>query len=222
MDRSEVIAKIQAMLRLQQGTSFEGEAANAARLIDKLCREHGITLSEATTPQVSHELFSEFKKLNSAIFRILSAVARFYDAQAYIYRGKQFKIIGTEAQQIVVKVYFDYIVECMEKEAEKAYLAEKVLANLMGNEMPARNFKHHFRLAFADTVKQRLQQLKIDEGREHEHKEYTLAVVNTIRWRNVSISAGSGEGANAGQSAGASVSLRRQASGSQTRALSAG
>jgi NMD protein affecting ribosome stability and mRNA decay len=48
MDRQQVIAKIQSILKLQNGTDFEGEASAAARMIDKLCKQYGITVDEAT------------------------------------------------------------------------------------------------------------------------------------------------------------------------------
>jgi hypothetical protein len=52
MNRNEVIKKIQAILKLQNNTTFEGEAQNAARMIDKLCREYNISFEEATQVQV--------------------------------------------------------------------------------------------------------------------------------------------------------------------------
>ncbi len=40
MDRSQVIAKIQSILKLQNGTEFEGEASAAANMIDILCNQY--------------------------------------------------------------------------------------------------------------------------------------------------------------------------------------
>ena len=39
MDRKQVIEKIQAILKLQEGTTFDGEADNAAKMIDMLCKK---------------------------------------------------------------------------------------------------------------------------------------------------------------------------------------
>ena len=221
MNRSEVIAKIKKLMALKDGSSFDGEASAAAAMIDKLCRQYGVTADDAIKPQILNEIFEEFGKLNAANFRIISAVAYFYDSMAYT-SGKTFKVIGSEAQQIQVKLYYEYIKDCMELEADKAYKAEKILADLMGKELPNRTFKHQFRLAFADKVRDRLHELKIAEGRVHEHRDYALEVVKKMRFRNVTLSAGHGEGAMAGSSAGNSVSLHRQTSGSSHRQLCGG
>ena len=61
MDRSQVIAKIQSILKLQNGTTFDGEADAAAKMIDKLCKQYGVTVNEATEVQVSDEEFSSQK-----------------------------------------------------------------------------------------------------------------------------------------------------------------
>jgi PIN domain nuclease of toxin-antitoxin system len=53
MNRAQVIAKIKAMLSLQESTDFDGEAAAAANLIDKLCKQHGISVDDAVKPENS-------------------------------------------------------------------------------------------------------------------------------------------------------------------------
>lgn len=55
MDRQAILDKIAAMLKLQESSNFEGESAAAAAMIDKLCKKYGVTLDEATTPQVLTE-----------------------------------------------------------------------------------------------------------------------------------------------------------------------
>lgn len=220
MDRQAVINKIQAMIRLQEGTTFDGEASAAARMIDKLCREHGLTIDEINRPQIADEVFAEFGKINQAHFRIICAVAAFYDAKAYV-QGKTFHVIGSEAQQIVTRIYFDFIVDCMNKECDKAYTAEKILADLTGQPDPGRTFKHQFRLSFSSQVKERLDELKRLENRKHEHAEFAIEKIRTYRFGSRRIATGMGVGAAAGQCAGQSVSLHRQASGSQSRSLCA-
>ena len=61
MDRKQVIEKIQAILKLQEGTTFDGEADNAAKMIDMLCKKYGVTIDEATEVQVEDEIFLKFK-----------------------------------------------------------------------------------------------------------------------------------------------------------------
>jgi len=99
MDRSQVISKIQSILKLQEGTSFDGEADAAAKMIDKLCKQYGVTITEATETQVYDESFINFKRVNVALTTLLNAIASFYDAKAYMKNGdvKSLQIIGSEA-----------------------------------------------------------------------------------------------------------------------------
>ena len=119
MDRKQVIEKIQAILKLQEGTTFDGEADNAAKMIDMLCKKYGVTIDEATEVQVDDEVFLKFKKINVAYATLLNAIAYFYDAKAYLKTdvngNKTIQVIGSEAQQIQVRIYFDYLVDCGER-----------------------------------------------------------------------------------------------------------
>jgi hypothetical protein len=221
MNRQQVIAKIQSMLKLQENTDFEGEAAAAASLIDKLCKQYGISVTEATEVQILDESFVTFKRINNANAILLNAVANFYDAKAYIKNAdvKSLQIIGSEAQQIQVRLYFDYLYQVMERECNTAYVAEKVLAELTGGSV-SRSFKTNFRKAFADKVKNRLKELKIEEGRCHKDANAVKAKMSTLALRSGKRMTGpTGAGAFAGSAVGSNVSLRRQASGSAQKAL---
>ena len=221
MDRSQVISKIQSILKLQEGTSFDGEADAAAKMIDKLCKQYGVTITEATETQVFDESFVTFKRANYALTTLLNAIAKFYDAKAYMKNGdvKSLQIIGSDAQQIQVKLYFDYLNQVMEKEAEVAHQAEKILSNLTGKSV-SRSFKLNFRKAFADKVAVRLFEMKKEENRVHEDKKAVSDKLSTMRFgRARKMNGGSGEGAAIGSNVGAGVSLNRQASGSTQRAL---
>lgn len=220
MDRQQVISKIRSMMALQQGSTFEGEAANAAAMIEKLCKKFGIDLECDLTPQVYDELYSEGRH-RDYIKWIMNAVASYYDAKLYIQDRTKLKVIGTEAQQIQVKLYGEFIIECMEKEAKKAYEGEKMLAELMGKTPPNRTFLHAFKQAFAQQVCTRLREMKVDK---HEHAEITKGYLSTMRFgrsRSTSRFRG-GSGAMAGNSAGEGVSLHKQAGGSQRLALTGG
>ena len=224
MDRKQVIDKIQAILKLQEGTSFDGEADNAAKMIDMLCKKYGVTIDEATEVQVEDEVFFKFKKMNVAYVSLLNAIAYFYDAKAYLKTdvngNKSIQVIGSEAQQIQVKIYFDYLVDCMEKETETAHKAEKIISQLNGTKL-SRSFKINFRKGFAEMVMNRLQNKKKEEGRVHEHKEVTDKALSTRRFNTARrMNGANGYGGSAGASAGDSVSLNRQASGgTSTKAL---
>jgi hypothetical protein len=221
MDRTQVIAKIQSILKLQENTTFDGEASAAAAMIDKLCKQYGITISEATETQVIDEEFLTFKRVNAALSLLLNAVANFYDAKAYLKNGdtKSIQVIGSEAQQIQVRLYYDYLVQVMEKEAEVAHKAEKILASLRGDSV-SRSFKINFRKAFAEKVSLRLQEMKKDEGRVHDDADAVKNKLSAMRFgRAKKMNGASGAGAYAGSNVGAGVSLNRQASGSVTKQL---
>ena len=221
MDRTQVIAKIQSILKLQNGTSFEGEADAAAKMIDKLCKQYGVTISEATETQVLDESFISFKKTNVALTTIANAIAKFYDAMAYLKNGdtKSLQVIGSEAQQIQVRLYYDYLVQVMENEADVAHKAEKVMADLTGKTV-SRSFKLNFRKAFADKVAERLREMKVAENRVHDDADAVKSKLSTMRFgRAKKMNGANGAGAYAGSNVGAGVSLNRQASGSVTKQL---
>lgn len=221
MDRSQVIAKIQSILKLQNGTSFEGEADAAAKMIDKLCKQYGVTITEATETQVFDESFVSFKRMNVALTTLANAIANFYDAKAYMKNGdiKSLQVIGSEAQQIQVRLYYDYLVQVMEKEADIAYQAEKIMCDIKGTSI-SRSFKINFRKAFADKVQQRLHEMKIAENRIHDDAEAVKNKLSTMRFgRAKKMNGATGAGAYAGSGVGGSVSLNRQASGSSAKQL---
>ena len=221
MDRQQVIAKIQSILKLQNGTTFEGEADAAAKMIDKLCKQYGVTISEATETQVLDEEFVSFKRVNVALTTLANAIANFYDAKAYMKNGdsKSLQIIGSEAQQIQVRLYYDYLVQVMENEADVAHKAEKVLASLTGATV-SRSFKLNFRKAFADKVAERLREMKLAENRVHDDADAVKNKLSQMRFgRTKKMNGASGAGAYSGANVGAGVSLNRQASGSVTKQL---
>lgn len=226
MDRQAILDKIAAMLALQESSDFDGEAAAAAAMIDKLCKKYGVTVDEATTPQVVTEAVEEYKRMNDANFTLFCAVASFYDAKGYVNVGHKdgrklstFKCIGTEAQQIQTKLYYEFLKDNMEKECKKAIAGERILAELTGNEFSARGFTANFNKAFATKVRERLNEMK-KEREPHEHKEVTAIEVAKIRFGSHRSTGASGWGATAGGSAGSNVSLNKQAGGKTTLALS--
>lgn len=221
MDRQQVIAKIQSILKLQEGTDFEGEASAAASMIDKLCKQYGISIQEATETQVLDETFQTFKRINQAHATLLNAVATFYDAKAYLKNDsvKSLQVIGSEAQQIQTRLYFDYLLQVMERECNLAHEAEKVIAKTTGSTV-SRSFKLNFRKAFAIQVAQRLVEMKKEENRVHEDADAVSNKLSTMRLtRGKKFTAAKGDGAYSGATVGAGVSLNRQATGSAPKAL---
>jgi hypothetical protein len=221
MNRAAIIAKIKAMLTLKENTDFNGEAENAARMIDILCAKYGINVSTDLIPEVLDEVFSTFKRMPKEDGILLNAVATFYDALAYVNQGTSFKIIGTEAQQIQVQLYFEYLKEAMERDCNTAYAAEKVLADMMCNPLPRRTFKNEFRYSYVVNVSQRLREMKENENRIHEDAEHTKNALALRKFTKARRTTGrSGPGTLAGSSAGQTVSLNKQAgAGASQRAL---
>ena len=223
MDRKQVIAKIKSMLKLQESTDFDGEASAAAAMIDKLCAKHGITLQEAKEVLAVDEQFASFKKMDVAFTQIVNAVAKFYDAKAYVKTdingAKTIQVIGSEAQQIQVNLYSEFLVDVMNREADKAYSAEKIIAELTGANLK-RSFKINFKKAFAIQVADRLREMKKEENRVHEDKQAVDTALSKMRFNSSTKFRGaSGAGATAGADVGSNVSLNRQASGSQSKQL---
>ena len=223
MDRNQVIAKIKSMLKLQESTDFDGEASAAAAMIDKLCAKHGITLQEAKEVLAVDEQFASFKKMDVAFTQIVNAVAKFYDAKAYVKTdingAKTIQVIGSEAQQIQVNLYSEFLVDVMNREADKAYSAEKIIAELTGANLK-RSFKINFKKAFAIQVADRLREMKKEENRVHEDKQAVVTALSKMRFNSSTKFRGaSGAGATAGADVGSNVSLNRQTSGSQRKQL---
>ena len=226
MDRQAILDKIAAMLRLQQSSSFDGESAAAAAMIDKLCAKYGVTVEDATKVQILDEVHNETKRLSDADFILFCAVARFYDAKGYVFsdyaqgrKVSQFKCIGSEAQQIQTRLYYDFFKDVMKKECDKAMKGELILAELTGQPFDKAGFRSNFYKSFALRVKDRLDEMKATRE-PHEHKDATAVVVAERRFGHKRIGSASGWGGALGSDAGSNVSLNRQATaGRQTLQL---
>lgn len=220
MDRKALYEKIHSMILLKESTDFDGEAANAAILIDKLCKQYGITVEEVTAPQILDEEFLTQKKLCAADFTLFSVVARFYDAFPYLLSDKsegrviqRFKCIGSESQQIQTRLYYEFLHDSMEKECEKALKAEKILAELNGKTYKAYGFSTNFCKGFVNRVDLRLEAIKTES---HPHKSYVEEVSSKMKFGKTKYYAPKGPGFLAGHHAGASVGLHKQAEGSSS------
>lgn len=225
MDRQAILDKIAAMLRLQESSDFDGESAAAAAMIDRLCKKYGVTVDDAITPKVLTEDFHSTGRMNEAEFILFCAVAKFYDAKGYVQydnktgrRVSTFKCIGTEAQQLQTKLYYDFLLETMKKECEKALKGELILSELTGGNFNKSGFRSNFYKAFSFKIKERLIELKVDRD-THEHKEITAIEVSKMRFGTRKVSGGAGLGAQIGANAGENASLHRQTTGRQTLAL---
>lgn len=222
MNRQDILNKIRAMMALQESTNFHEEADAASKMIDRLCKKYGVDPETDLSPQVIDEVFAS-RRFRTYTKMIFNAVANFYDAM-YYYVGTNRHLIGTEAQQIQTRLYYEYIAECMEREAQKAYEGEKFLAELQGRFSPTSAFLNSFKQSFALKVVERLRAMKQQQNRVHEHKQLTAAVVGKMKFRKgASLSLNNrGGGYQAGTCAGESVSLHKQTSGSGAQRQLAG
>lgn len=227
MDRQAILRKIAAMLQVQSSSNFDGETIAAAGLIDKLCQQYGVSIQEATEPQVLTEEFEHYKKLDESRLILFSAVARFYDAlgishSSYANGRKEttLKCIGTEAQQIQTRLYYDFLKECMLRDCKVAMEGERVLALIQGKTYHAYGFKANFCKAYSVKVRDRLYEMRLNRD-DHPDKEVTAKVVAKMKLVRHNTSRASGMAASLGSNAGANASLHRQATGSQSRALCA-
>jgi hypothetical protein len=215
MNRQQVIEKIKSMLKLQESTDFDGEAQNAARLIDKLCKEYNISIEDAHRPEILTEVFEKFRKISYANHMLFTSICYFYDAIPLISTVKNtsrtFKIMGSESQIIQARLYYDYLLEVMERESAKALQAEKILAQLTGSKPPSKAFGPNFRKAFAIRVSERLSEIK---EHAHEHAKYTEekfkeSGIKTQKHKDTEIGVGGYEGSVIGSD----VSLNKQTTG---------
>jgi hypothetical protein len=211
VNREEIIAKIRSMIALRDRTDFEGEAQAASELIDRLCAKYNIDMSEEDRVAVFEEAFA-MGRTRAYDKLLLLAVATYYDAKVFT-QGASLRLVGTEAQQIQTRAYYEFIKECMENSARCAYEGEKVLALIQDRRVPGRDYLHTFKVSFASRVNSRLKEMKKAEGRVHEHAQDTANFYadsyGPMRTRSIGSVRANG-GVEAGQSAGDSTSLRRQ------------
>ena len=115
---------------------------------------------------------------------------------------KTIQVIGSEAQQIQVNLYTEYLLGVMNREADVAYEGEKVIASI-NNSKISRSFKINFKKAFANQIQDRLLEMKKEEGRVHEDKESVKKALTKMHFNSKTRMKGAvGSGASAGASVG--------------------
>lgn len=195
------------------------QRAFAAR-VRLLMAEHGISSTDLGKPVADDVSFGEtFKKIDAAYATLLLAVSNYYGAKLYVHskwingkRIQQYKLIGTEGQRIETELYFDYLKSHMDREAQLAYEAEKVLADVMEVSL-SKGWKQNFRKAMAHTIGERLEEMKKEENPVSEADAQAVATAEAaIRFgKNRNCSGAHGAGAQSGAAVGSTTSLNRQA-----------
>ena len=203
------------------GTDNLFEQRAFAAKVRLLMAEHGISSTDLDKPVADDVSFGEtFKKIDAAHAVLLLAVSNYYGAKLYVnivrVNGKrihqQYKLIGTEGQRIETELYFDYLRNHMDREAQLAYEAEKVLADVMEVSL-SKGWKQNFRKAMAETISERLEEMKQEEDpvSEADAQAVAIAEANIDFGKNRRCGRSHGAGAQSGAAVGSTTSLNRQA-----------
>ena len=238
---AEIKAKIAKLLRMQ-ASSNENEAANAALLVERLCRQHGISSAEVSAdfdPEkdqaIAWDALAYGKRRDAAEVMLLSYVAGFFNGQCISkYRKGQntIEVMATQGRRVEIELYFDFLRETMNSQADRAKAAEDP-------HKLDRGFRQNFRKAFVDSIGRRLHEIRRDQMQQERDAEQMPRPAGTSapglvaqKRRNIEQQAvdalcrklhprlgsgsgftgASGSGSQHGRAAGAKVGLNRQVS----------
>ena len=168
--------KLEKLLRLSE-SSNANEAAVAINKFNSLCRQYGVAKKDLTISY--REEFDEivemafgktFYRRDVAENLILVAVANYYNGSAIIgfdytnssenpkkYTAKTMNVIASKGNQIQIEIYYNYIIEIMEK-------MSKVEKRKRPNS--PKGFRRNFRKGFAITINKRLKEIKKKDEKE--------------------------------------------------------
>jgi len=179
MDLNQIKDKIAKCLRLQQSNNV-GEATSAANMVEKLCRQYGLSSSEVSAdydPERDEviQFFwgRSFKKSDIAVNLLIRSVAEFYNGETIItpkiktmqrngvdiqYNTgyKKISVVATKANRIQIELYLEYLLETMER------LATDAKNNTTSR---SRQYKLNFRKGFAVKITERLREMKKNQER---------------------------------------------------------
>ncbi len=172
----DIKLKLEKLLRLSE-SSNANEAAVAINKFNSLCRQYGVAKKDLTISY--REEFDEivemafgktFYRRDVAENLILVAVANYYNGSAIIgfdytyssenpkkYTAKTMNVIASKGNQIQIEIYYNYIIEIMEK-------MSKVEKRKRPNSPKA--FRRNFRKGFAITINKRLKEIKKKDEKE--------------------------------------------------------
>lgn len=230
MTRSDLHSKLAKLLRMQSSCNAN-EAANASRLLNKLCSEAGLDPSEITGDEddtslqaIYYQYGDTFARMDYAAALLFNSVANYYNGEMVVTkcgpRKRYFKVLCTEGNKIRIEVYYEYLLEVMNNLADEAKKANPGSRN---------NFRMNFRKAFADEIGNRLSAMKREEvvtgpalvrvDRERKAVQDLMdEVCNRVRTSRTTV----GHGGEAGRQAAGSVGLSEQVAGGRSRMLVGG
>jgi hypothetical protein len=230
-------AKLAKLLRLQQSSNAH-EAANAASLLERLCRQHGVSPEDVSAdhdPERDTAIYFQvgptFTRVDYADALLLNAVAAHFNGECVITRrpdGSYFRVFATAGNQLQIELYYDYLREAATKLATAAKRAG-------GPDTHSRSFCINFRKGFALEIKSRLAAMRAQQQRDGIPETGTpgLVLVNRAAHERFAVAAlmrrtcgrlrssGTrfGTGAAAGREAAAGVGLNRQVTTTRPLAL---
>lgn len=221
---SSIHAKLAKLLRLSSSSNVH-EAANAARMLDRLCSEHGLDPANITGDEddqslaaICYQLGDKFSRVDYAQAILLNAVCLYYNGDMVITqsgrREKYFRVFCTEGAKVRIEVYYGYLAEVMDRLADQAKRSEG---------SGSRSFRMNFRKAFADELSIRLAGMSRAEGpglvRVRREKAAVAALMAEKCGRLRQSSTRMGTGASAGREAAGRVGLSEQVRGQGRLAL---
>lgn len=223
---SDIRSKLAKLLRLSSSSNVH-EAANAARMLDRLCAEHGLDPANITGDEddtslraICYQLGDKFSRVDYAQAILLNAVCMYYNGNMVITqscrRERYFRVFCTEGAKVRIEVYYEYLAEVMDK------LADQAKAD---NPYSPRNYRLNFRKAFADELSIRLAAMSRAEGpgpglvRVGKEKQAVAELMREKCGRLRLSSTRMGTGASAGREAAGRVGLSEQVGGQGRLAL---
>ena len=245
---NEIKAKIAKLLRMQCSNN-ENEAANAALLVEKLCQQHGISTADVTPdydPEkdqaIAWDALVYGKRRDAAEVLLLSYVTTFFNGRCinkYRNGENRVEVLATQGRRIEIELYFDFLLETMNSQADRAKAVEDP-HNL------DRGFRQNFRKAFVSSIGRRLYDMRQEQLKKERDAESMPRPTGTSapglvaqKRRNIEQQAvealcrklhprlgtacgftgASGSGSQHGRAAGAKVGLNKQVNKGQTLAL---
>lgn len=224
---SDIRSKLAKLLRLSSSSNVH-EAANAARMLDRLCAENGLDPANVESDADDQSLtaiyfqFGEvFSRRDYAQCILMMAVCRYYNGDLVVtkcgHRQRFYKIFCTEGNKVRIEVYYEYLAEVMDK------LADQAKADNPGS---TRSFRLDFRKGFAEELARRLRELKqeaVVSGpglvRVNREKQAVADLMKKSCGRIRYTSTRAGYGASHGRDAAQGVGLSEQVRGQGRLAL---
>lgn len=222
---TSINAKLAKLLRLSNCTSNVHEAANAARMLDRLCAEHGLDPAsiagdedDTSIRAIAYRLGDTFARVDYAQAILLNAVCLYYNGEMVVTqsgrRERYFRVFCTEGAKVRIEVYYEYLAEVMDR------LADQAKAD---NPSSSRSYRLNFRKAFADELATRLAGMSRAEGpglvRVGKERQAVAELMQEKCGRLRTSSTRMGTGASAGREAAGKVGLSEQVRGGGRLAL---